>query len=741
MERVTSNLRLSRSSSLGDLSFLDTPCVVVDWILDQLFDSVIKECEGNMGNTRQCHHCHRPTSHPDHVGIGSGVNYCTLEHYEVCPGGRATGPNWTGCPATSSGDEDDDKQQIASHDRNSAGAAALATSLLVMSGSTNKVELDPTALANSLLSITKQQQLIELEDGDDESTDYEEEEILLSEIEQLKIQVKKDENEQAEQVLAKAKADRKEQKRLRRVELEEEKAELIRMTKNKQKVSAPSSFQSVQPKTQTSANHLQKKAAELASRQQQESADRQRKNRGGVDQLTIGGIRSLPGITDDADRILAGLQALIPSLAKTPSAPSTSGKTFQPGGVCASQMQDGDEFDSDFVFHPGRGKFVRVVHSPTRSGSDHLHQKNKATGEKQVKYKTDDETSADEDCPLEPQKGYQLVWKRDNQGEKYFVKRRLQHPSPDLVSTYVFDESSGRYYKREVTMSGAKRKSAVRDSSSGDKFSTTPSYVDHRQTGSSPVPVMRRGVRTPVPSDRLPLGDRVPGIVPIESDKQGRSDKVPDRIQWAKNCPVNWTNKVNATNINLVLWAWSFVAEILATRTGMSPNLEKGELEARLQHLCHVLEITMQTSNLTEFSGDAWSVARLYDQKVQQKVDSRFFSWVQLAEINHGASLPHELIAATQELARKPRGTGAGKSGEERGEGKGKSSGKERKKSTWKCPSWNISETRGKCRFEIENAPEKCNRVHECIWCKTKGLTPLDHQRSFCRRRLAEEEG
>jgi hypothetical protein len=59
----------------------------------------------------------------------------------------------------------------------------------------------------------------------------------------------------------------------------------------------------------------------------------------------------------------------------------------------------------------------------------------------------------------------------------------------------------------------------------------------------------------------------------------------------------------------------------------------------------------------------------------------------------------------------------------------------------WKCPSWNYSETHGKCRFEIENAPEKCNRAQECSYCKAKQLTPVDHQRHFCRKRLAEEEG
>ena len=82
------------------------------------------------------------------------------------------------------------------------------------------------------------------------------------------------------------------------------------------------------------------------------------------------------------------------------------------------------------------------------------------------------------------------------------------------------------------------------------------------------------------------------------------------------------------------------VAEILATRTGMAPNLETGELEARLQHFCHVLEITMQTSNLSDSCGDSWAVARLYDRKVQQKVDTRRVVGRGISSMKNGLANP-----------------------------------------------------------------------------------------------------
>ena len=721
---------------MGD-NTVDSPDLVVELILAEIMSTVIREGKSKTGKQRQCHHCHRPTSHPEHAGIGSGINLCTLSHYELCPGGRGATPDWTGCPALSSAEDTDSEEVL---DENGLvttdhEAGSLTTGGLFHTGMS---QLDRDAVDKSILEAAKAADRVELDDeADDESTDDEEEKILLSEINKLKIQVQNAEQTEAENKLAKAKADRKEQRRIARKKLEDEKANLIRRTKDLQQ--APSRQTTQQHGRDSAADHLQRKAADLAARQQQQAAERKKNARAGVENLTIGGIRSLPGASDDVGRLLAGLQALVPSLAKTPTAPVAGGQTFQPSGVLDGQAVGGEEFDSDFVFHPGMGKFVRVVHSPARGG-----QHSTAAG-------VDDVVSADEDCDIEPPPGYCFIWKRDYNGEKYFEKKKLSTvPSPVMTKAYVCDEVTGRWYKREVPRGGVGKTPAVSSHSGvgSNGLSTIPMYKDHRHAASTPVPLVQRGLRTSTGSAPLAQGDRVPGIVPIDSGKQGKSDKIPDRIQWAKNCPVNWTNKVNESNINLVLWAWSYVAEILATRTGMAPNLETGELEARLQHFCHVLEITMQTSNLAEFCGDSWAVARLYDRKVQQKVDTRLFSWVQLSSMNNGGSFPHELIAATQELARKTRGAGRtgdvrsrDKSGDRKsGDGKAKGKDKERK-AGWKCPSWNYSETRGKCRFEVENAPEKCNRVHECSWCKAKQLTPVDHQRYFCRKRLAEEEG
>ena len=104
VEKVTDRLR---SWSLSDLSSEGDRAVVE--LVDQLVSSAVVQGEFIMANSRKCHHCHRTLDHPDHAGIGSGLNYCTLTHFELCPGGRETSMDWTGCPIESETEEMDKK--------------------------------------------------------------------------------------------------------------------------------------------------------------------------------------------------------------------------------------------------------------------------------------------------------------------------------------------------------------------------------------------------------------------------------------------------------------------------------------------------------------------------------------------------------------------------------------------------------------------------------------------------------
>ena len=553
--------------------------------------------------------------------------------------------------------------------------------------------------------------------------------------------------------------EKKKLKKERLDRLEKKRSELIKMSKAFQtKTSLPA--QSTEPATRSvQSSHvasslagdghrsLQVKASELAARQQRKAAENMHANLG---DLTMAGIRALPGMTPEVEQYLATLQGGVPSLAKEPTGPSASGSSFQPAGVMLHptthqprQQHGREELDTEVVFSASRGKFVSVVHdTPVRGAGGLPHPSAKQprpVSPTQFHSGEDELASEDEDCPVVPAEGHEFVWYRDRQGKKYFVHRLAKvSPSPEMVKTYLCDESTGRWYeslvaKDSCTQPGIKVASSSSQTGTRPKQPlSTPTYVDHRNHSKTPIPQVSRGVRTPTSSLPPAKTDRVPAFVQGDAERQGKDSKVPDLVQWARNCPVNWTSKVTSEKVNVVLWAWAFMAELLATRTGQAPNLQPGELEARLQHFCNVLEIALQSSSQSDFCGDAWNVARLYHQKVQFKVDSNQFSWVQLSTINHGASHPHELMAAHQELAKKVQPKYDGKGGKG---GKGDLP----PKTKLRCFTWNKSTVRGKCQWDIDNAPEKCNRVHECTYCKSKSYTPVNHQRSFCPKRLEEE--
>ena len=277
--------------------------------------------------------------------------------------------------------------------------------------------------------------------------------------------------------------------------------------------------------------------------------------------------------------------------------------------------------------------------------------------------------------------------------------------------------------EQERARSG-KGKAAGKSVSSTAKVASslsTPVYKDHRVTTS-------KVARAPVRKE-----ERQSSFVSGDLDKQGKETRLPSLVQFARDCPVSWTTKVTSGGLNPVLFSWAYIAELLATRTGQAPYLQEGELEARLQHFLSVLEVTLQTTTQTDFTSDSWKIARLYHQKVQDKVDAGIYSWQQLSDQWGTATLPHELMAANAELAPK----GGKKSPEKRLKRRGDNDAKTEEKRL--CSSWNNSDTRGKCKWEAENEGRKCNRQHYCSWCKSELSQTNSHQKAFCKKRIEKE--
>ena len=371
----------------------------------------------------------------------------------------------------------------------------------------------------------------------------------------------------------------------------------------------------------------------------------------------------------------------------------------------------------------------------------------------------DPDTSSDEDVDDLPQAGYVFRWKRDQNGEKYFVEEKqevVREDDTDLVLKYVRDEATGRSYKRLVLRTdpqkeltpqwvvdprtgrqvqmlvpcqsgSSQQKSSQRSGSQHSGVAGTLGQYNDGQEDNfvTPLPPSARR-KTPQLSSSAPsrFSD------PQHEDKQG---KMPNIVHYARGCPVSWTSKVTSDKLNMGLWSWAYIAELLASRTGQASPLQHGELEARLQHYLNVLEIALQPSNPSDFDSHAWKVARLYGEKVQQKVD-RGDTWLGFERRYGSDSQPHELMAAEKELAPKVKKVkeevlSRVKTGEDP---------QTNRKRT--CTTWNTSTVEGKCEYEANNDGRTCSRRHECSWCKEKGKTSLSHQRSFCRQRIAAGE-
>ena len=427
--------------------------------------------------------------------------------------------------------------------------------------------------------------------------------------------------------------------------------------------------------------------------------------------MNIKGIRKIPDIQAQVEMLIGAVQNLAPSLDSRPSFVQEQPvpvKSVTPAAFSASS-------------------FSRKSVATPNSGEDLA-------------------TSSDEDFDEEPRPGFVFRWRRDAKGEKYNVEEKLTvepEARADLVYRYVRDEATGRSYKKLVLKDEPEKELVpqwVVDPETGKKVKMlVPAQPSTKKTVSrvapgSPVGQAKPhagfvdGFATPFPPRTRPpqLSSSAPSrtSAALQEDKQG---KMPNIVYFARECPVNWTSKITSDKLNMGLWCWSFISELLATRTGQALPLQQGELEARMQHFLNVLEIALQPGNSTDFDNHAWRVARLYAEKVQQKID-RGDTWLGF-QMRYGSdSHPHELMAAEKELATRVI--------------KKKKEEKEKKDEIKKrsCTTWNSSSVEGKCEFEIQHEGRTCSRRHECAWCKEKGKRSLGHQRTFCRLRIAAGE-
>jgi hypothetical protein len=751
---------VTRSRSLSDLVRVEVPPVtMLDGLVSDKMDVVTEKSIPKAKKSRRCHQCHTPLEEQVHSGVKTGVGVCTLPHWHACDGNipegeEAKGKLWAPCPDSEEylTDGDDLNGSLTDSDPELQITGQEKTLLTVEKAA----EAMENAIKNPLLGLgaTGLEQVKPIRKESSSSSDDDLLRERQQQVEKLQRQIRAQQERETAAELASV--ERKQQRRLRR---EQKAAELdqrekllqdqIKLSKLATSTGKPTPKQSsfIQPSAAPKQKHLlSDQVAEHEARRQRRAADKRAKlQQETVSNLTINGIRQLPDVQKQALDLMTKLQEMIPSLAKDPSAVAGHGITPQPGvlhnnGVVLPQHNGSKNIGSKYVYVASLGQTVPVVDTPADIPNMQGLDRQSLTGSD-----SDEECSEDEECPMSPEPGHRFAWRRNLDGSKYFVAVR-KLVSPGLKWTYVLDKSTGRYERCQVPVQQTSVCHAVKSQNKQSKgkltqVSSSPQYRDHRvQPGSAGLAGRTVHRQSQLRRER---DERQPSYVcpDTQSDKQGKESRVPELVHYARECPVSWTSKVTTDKLNPILWSWAFVSHLLATRTGQAPTLSEGELEARLQHFLSVLEITLQTTTQTDFSSEAWRVARLYHVKVQQKVDSGDYSWVQMLQQWGAATSPHELMAARAEipLVSKPKVAHDGiAKGVVKGTGKGNKKDEDEKKKQV-CYAWNNSETRGKCKWELDHEGETCFRMHVCSWCKAKDLKPQTHQKRFCRRRLDEE--
>ena len=699
-------------------------------------DTLSGSVRGNtMLRVRVCHGCHSPIDE-GHKGYPTGAEKCPLDHWEDCAGGiPRDNSDWRPCPGStaSEGSENGNGVEDDSYLLDKTTGIDTAPGVLGEAAESEMAAESETAAESERAAAVKSLQIgnagsekfVKLDsDTDDEDT--------LAKLEATFALLKEQKIKQQSEDALREKRERKE--RIEFLKSENGKLSLamggdIGGTKLKvvskippKKVAAASTHPKTKHKHTPTKDVLDKYDVAAGDWQPsfQEHLNRNQLNsaqyRPGEEQiysgLDINGIRRIPEVRTEVDELINLIKSQVPSLDCRPS--HVPGKKLPPPSN--HRQMDRPELDvvEEFVYQrrpDGTLVKVKVVGDPVE-----------VTATSEPRY-DDHETSGDEDCDVVPPAGYRLRWMRDSTGEKFCVEEKEpEKPPPQMVYKYIKD-ASGRSYKRLVR---------VQPKVATPSNATTTRYVDHRSTSANPDP---GGPRASHSSDV----ERRPGFIsvstgPTAEEKQGKGNN-PDIVHYARNCPVSWTSKVTSDKINLGLWSWSYVAQLLASRTGQAPTLGRGELEAKMQHFLNVLEIALQPSNPTEFEGHSWRIARLYAEKIQNKVD-RGETWTKFDEKYGTDSQPSELMAAREEIG--PRPAPRKTTPTVRVKEDDKKDGA--KVSRRPCTSWNTSTVEGKCDWEVQNEGKTCDRRHDCTWCKEKGKRSLFHQRTFCRQRLAAGE-
>ena len=673
--------------------------------------------------TRRCHGCHG-LSDEDHASVPLGADRCPLDHDDRCTGGILAGKDrkgrdWRPCPVgylaptdrieldslSESNGEDEYMDNNLENDKSPSATCSSAPSLATntISGAQSLLSLVSTTVTfstaqKSPISTTSLSTTL----GHPSTThmaDLAALEELKKECAALEKQAKEQEYLQEQQRVS---AEREELKR--QLQAQKDRLEMLK--------------QSSRPSAQAGAVE----SLRQQSHNETLSLDFPNYYQG----PNIKHIRKSHGLRSNAEKVVESVRHDIPSLGRRPTASNPGeqlGARQKHSHVDQQRSKLQQEFEEFKEFKAWKDRNA-ATDSDSDASPPRATTKTRPVSDRQHIVATDPTTdpSSSEDESSQP---VILVYRRDKHGKKYrsYEPYQAVHGTEGYAEAvqhvWVTDELTGREYKQAVSAKPASNKPSKSQVSSSRHRAK---HVDHRTDSETPTG-RRQGVRSP-PSSTQHHRERVPGIVPLE-DKDGKSDdkKTPTIVDWAKNCPVAYAEKIKYDEMNLPVFVWAYVSEILSSRSGMSPDMPRGELEARLQHLLCVLQIALVHSEKTDFNTKGWSIASTYAKRVQQKLDRGLEVWDDFKRFGHDPH-PSEMFSAKTEVDKRapPRKK---KEDENQAFGARKI-----------CTTWNNFEVERKCQYLVNNPnATKCIRRHDCSYCLEKGHGTLNHQRRFCRKK------
>ena len=311
-------------------------------------------------------------------------------------------------------------------------------------------------------------------------------------------------------------------------------------------------------------------------------------------------------------------------------------------------------------------------------------------------------------------------------------------------SPHIVTDSRGRAFK-VVAGKLQELQTYVKNPLNGELVRTTPLAASGQEVSSSDSSAQKKKDKKAKQKERRKAGKStptpMPGIIPLvagsrhlppvpkPTDNKGKGQEIKQTlsvVDWAKMCPIKYAPTCNSKNVNLPVFIWAKLAELRALHAGaLEPQLNPGELDARLRHLQCVLELVGTNSTLAEYAGYGWQLGRDYDQKVQATMDSGASDWVAFNSMFSLGPHPSFVLSAKDEVekvVKKPPGKPPGKPEVDQAN--------TRKKV---CPRFNKCKTAKRCDWEVENPNfGRCKRLHQCSYCHETNNKSVFHQAWDC---------